>query len=1426
MATRGHVGPGNTPLLIAGGGGGGSFSGDHGFDGGGITTSGGGGGSGGQVNTNTGGAGGGGGGLSADGSAGPSATLTGSPPSLLPGGAGGQAFVNGAAGGAGGLPGSDGGFGGGGGGGVGGGGGGGGGYTGGNGGDGFITINSGFGFPANDSGGGGTSFDAGTNQQFSVETGFGDGVVMIAPPPPTIMPETPSVVEVNQTTDIATVTPGGAGDTLTLTQTGGSGTLILGPVQADGTQQVIYTAPGSVPASTTDAVSYQVAEQQDGTTAFGSASVQLDSGPTITAVTPVAVGPVQITEIGTVTPGLPSDTLTLTQTSPTANGTVSLQNVNGAEEVIYTAPALVTQSTTVAVSYQISDQHADASASESASVQLLAGLPPPPMITPETPSVVEAGQTTDIATVAPGVAGDTLTLSRTGGSGTLILGPVQADGTQQVIYTAPASVTASMTDAVSYLISDQQDGATVSGSGSVTLDSGPALTAVTPAAVGPGQRTEIGTVAPGLPGDTLTLTQTSPTANGTVSLQSVFGIEAVMYTAPTSITASTMVPVSYQISDQHADASASGSASVQLRPPPPTITPETPSVVEAGQTTDIATVAPGVAGDTLTLTQTGGSGTLSLGPVQADGTQQVIYTAPHPFSGSTTYAVSYQVTEQQDGETVSGSGSVLVDAGPTLQEVGPPVLEPGQRVTIGFVTPGLPGDTLTLTQTSPTTNGTVSLQTFRVPGGIEADVIYTAPAVITANTTVEVTFQIFDQHADAGAGGDMFVHLQPSPPTITPETPSVVEAGQTTDIATVAPGVAGDTLTLSQTGGSGTLSLGPVQADGTQQVIYTAPHPFSGSTTYAVSYQVTEQQDGETVSGSGSVLVDAGPTITGEFGISVLEPGQRATIVEVTPGLPGDTLTLTQTSPTANGTVSLQPVRLPGGTVVYDAVYTAPAMITASTTVSVSFQIFDQHADVSVGRVRNVQLDAGPAIAPVVPVVVEKGQSTEIGTVTPGLPGDTLTLTQTSQTAGGIVSLQLVNNVEEVIYTAPASIPASTTDAVSYSVHDQLNNAVQAGVVQTCSATVQLDAGPAITPVVPVVVEKGQSTEIGIVTPGLPGDTLTLAQTSPTANGTVSLQNVNGVEEVIYTAPASITASTTVPASYQISDQHADARTSGSANVQLDAGPTVTALAVSSVQNGQSTEIATVTPGLSTDTLTLKQTSPSSNGTVSLELVNGVYEVIYTAPGNLNSSPTEQVTYSVIDQHNDAVALGTAFVGGNTSQSVTANGDTTVILGGGNDTVALSGASNAVFLGNGNDNVTVSGGRNTISLGSGNDIVQGGAGDTIQLTGKGNLTVLGKSELVFLGGSQDIVTDVGQGLKLNIGPTAGNDSLANFASDLSSGIIDLLGGIGGYTSASQAYAALQNDGHGGALLRFGLAESLDIVGVRPSQLSANNIHIG
>src|SRR5262245_37566314 len=97
----------------------------------------------------------------------------------------------------------------------------------------------------------------------------------------------------------------------------------------------------------------------------------------------------------------------------------------------------------------------------------------------------------------------------------------------------------------------------------------------------------------------------------------------------------------------------------------------------------------------------------------------------------------------------------------------------------------------------------------------------------------------------------------------------------------------------------------------------------------------------------------------------------------------------------------------------------------------------------------------------------------------------------------------------------------------------------------------------------------------------------------------------------------------------------------------------------------------------------------------------------------------------------------------------------------------------------GTDTVTVSGGGNTIALGSGpHDTVQGGTGDTILLTGQsGNLNISGFGEMVFLGSGSESVMDTGELLVLKIGPTAGNDVLANFGTDLANGVIDLRGGI-------------------------------------------------
>ena len=99
-----------------------------------------------------------------------------------------------------------------------------------------------------------------------------------------------------------------------------------------------------------------------------------------------------------------------------------------------------------------------------------------------------------------------------------------------------------------------------------------------------------------------------------------------------------------------------------------------------------------------------------------------------------------------------------------------------------------------------------------------------------------------------------------------------------------------------------------------------------------------------------------------------------------------------------------------------------------------------------------------PTITPVTPQAVGPGQTTEVATTTPGTSGDTLTVTETSATFGGTLSLQSVNGVEEVIFTAPATIAANETDTVAYTVNDSTN-----GTSTTGSTSVSLTV-PTVTP--------------------------------------------------------------------------------------------------------------------------------------------------------------------------------------------------------------------------------------------------------------------------------------------------------------------------------------------------------------------------
>ena len=711
-------------------------------------------------------------------------------------------------------------------------------------------------------------------------------------------------------------------------------------------------------------------------------------------------------------------------------------------------------------------------------------------------------------------------------------------------------------------------------------------------------------------------------------------------------------------------------------------------------------VTPGLAGDTERITAVTGHATLANG----------VITYAAPASGAD--AFNYTVQDQL-GDTASGTVNVTIDPGPAAAN-GSIVVGHGQSVNEtalvdGLVTPGLAGDTETIT--AVTGNATLA-------NGV---ITYTAPAsgVDAFNYTVQ------DQLGDV-ANGTVNVTIDPGPAAANGSI--VVGHGQSVNETAlvdglVTPGLAGDTETITAVTGNATLANGVIT--------YTAPASGMDAFNYTVQDQL-----GDTASGTVNVTIDPGPTAAN--GSIVVGHGQsvnETALVDglVTPGLAGDTETITAVTgdaTLANGVIT----------------YTAPA----SGVDAFNYTVQDQLGDAASGTV-NATIDPGPTITTATPAVVEKGQSTEIGTVAPGLAGDTLTLKQTA--GSGALSLRLVGGVEEVIYAAPAIITASAPDAVTYSVSDQFDDTTSA------TASIQLDAGPTITAVAPSVVEQNHSEEIGTVAPGLAGDTLTLKQTA--GSGALSLQLVAGVEEVIYAAPAIITANALDAVTYTVTDQHNDAVATGSSTVPLASGNGAivvgTAGGAVNVGNGNS----------AIDGRAGNETINAGNGADAV--FAGTNDQITLGNGGDTifggSNDTIQAGNGI-----DAIfaAAHATITGGNGNDSVSAGPYANITLGNGNDTITV-GDNNTLKVGSSNDTITV-GGSSTLKVGNGNDTMTLGTSDAVTVgTGQdtfiyselgGNNSIAG-----FLAGKDSLdFSQINPHLNVPNAPLSGNmvapDSLA------------------------------------------------------------------
>lgn len=137
--------------------------------------------------------------------------------------------------------------------------------------------------------------------------------------------------------------------------------------------------------------------------------------------------------------------------------------------------------------------------------------------------------------------------------------------------------------------------------------------------------------------------------------------------------------------------------------------------------------------------------------------------------------------------------------------------------------------------------------------------------------------------------------------------------------------------------------------------------------------------------------------------------------------------------------------------------------------------------------------------------------------------------------------------------------------------------------------------------------------------------------------------------------------------------------------------------------------------------------------------------------------------------------------------------------------------------------------RKAIASGTG-QIVNAGTGNDVVVLSGGNATLAfhGSGNVAFLGGGTTAVNatvnDLSSGLTVYVA-NGGADVITGLTSDPSA-VIDLLGGVGGYTSAANILASLANDGAGGSVLALGSAQSIHFIGIAPAALQAANFRIG
>ena len=296
-------------------------------------------------------------------------------------------------------------------------------------------------------------------------------------------------------------------------------------------------------------------------------------------------------------------------------------------------------------------------------------------------------------------------------------------------------------------------------------------------------------------------------------------------------------------------------------------------------------------------------------------------------------------------------------------------------------------------------------------------VVASGAATYTGGTTLSGVTLELTAGATAGTGA---INFGSQPATLQIDAPVTGTQTFPNTLTGLIPGDKIDVQGLTFVAGSPAFPIPPTSNQLTVQGAGGATETFSLD---PVTIGFTASDDGH----GGTLLtatVDPGPSVIDTTTTNeTVAHDKRVEIGTAAPGLPGDALTLTELTGPAGA------VTLSDGIVSFEA---------PSGTVAFSYQVSDQYGDLSRIIFDTLTVDPGPSLTGTTTAgeKVAHGTTVAVGTVTPGLPGDTLTLTELT---GPVGALTLRNGV--VSFAAPAN--ASGTAAFSYRISDQLGDVSQ-----------------------------------------------------------------------------------------------------------------------------------------------------------------------------------------------------------------------------------------------------------------------------------------------------------------------------------------------------------------------------------------------